>query len=160
VFAAVARLAYAIVAEPVARHQYDRLWSPAPTTARLNISRARGLAQWLSMAKMTAPCEHASHIPQVTPRTNGCEECLALGVEWNELRVCLTCGHVGCCEDSEYAHALSHFNTTGHPLIAPLERGETWGWCYIHRRYFELPPESLPRRRSALAAAFARLLGR
>jgi hypothetical protein len=79
---------------------------------------------------------------------------------WNELRVCLSCGHVGCCEDSTHAHALQHFNTTGHPLIAPFERGETWGWCYIDRRYFELPLELLPKRRSTLATVFARLFDR
>lgn len=85
---------------------------------------------------------------------------MALGVTWNELRVCLTCGHVGCCEDSEYMHALAHFNSTGHPLIAPLERGETWSWCYAHRRYYELAPELRPKRRSALAALLARIFKR
>lgn len=109
---------------------------------------------------MTEPCEHARQLQQVTARTSGCEECLALGEQWNELRVCLSCGHVGCCEDSPHAHALQHFNETGHPVIASLERSETWGWCYIHRRYFELAPESLPKRRSALAAALARFFNR
>jgi uncharacterized UBP type Zn finger protein len=109
---------------------------------------------------MSEQCEHVSEIQQVTPRASGCEECLALDAQWNELRVCLSCGHVGCCEDSTQAHALQHFNTTGHPLIASFERGETWGWCYIHRRYFDLPPGSLPKRRSALAAAFARFFNR
>lgn len=109
---------------------------------------------------MTPLCDHFQEIQPVTPRTNGCEECLALGVPWNELRVCLTCGHVGCCEDSEHAHALKHFNTTGHPLIASMERGETWAWCYDHRRYYELTPESRPKRRSALAAFVARLFKR
>ena len=112
------------------------------------------------MPSMTDACEHALEIRQVTPRTRGCEECLALGAKWNELRVCLSCGHVGCCEDSEHAHALQHFNTMAHPIIASFERGETWGWCYVHRRYFELPPESLPKRRSALAAAIARFFNR
>jgi len=112
------------------------------------------------MAVHGEPCEHATKVQQITSRTRGCEECLALGAQWNELRVCLTCGHVGCCEDSAHAHALKHHNETGHPLIASLERGETWGWCYVHRRYFELPPNSRPKKRSALAAAMARLLGR
>lgn len=109
---------------------------------------------------MNPLCEHFRGLTQVTPLTNGCEECLALGASWNELRVCLSCGHVGCCEDSEHTHALKHFNATGHPLIASLERGETWGWCYVHRRYFELKPELLPKRSSPFAALFARLLGR
>ena len=112
------------------------------------------------MPSATERCEHVSEIRQVTPRTSGCEECLALGVQWNELRVCLSCGHVGCCEDSERAHALQHFNTTGHPMIASFERGETWSWCYVHRRYIDLEPGLLPKRRSALAAAFARFFDR
>lgn len=112
------------------------------------------------MPSMGEPCEHVSEIRQVMPRASGCEECLALGEQWNELRVCLSCGHVGCCEDSEKAHALQHFKTSGHPLIASFERGETWGWCYVHRRYFDLEPGLRPKRRSALATAFARFFGR
>lgn len=109
---------------------------------------------------MTEPCEHFSDIRQVTPRAGGCEECLALGATWNELRVCLSCGHVGCCEDSEHAHALKHFEATAHPMIASFDRDETWGWCYVHRRYFELTPELLPKRRSGLAKLFARFFNR
>ena len=112
------------------------------------------------MPIMTEPCEHVVEIQQVTPRTSGCEECIALGEQWNELRVCLSCGHVGCCEDSPHAHAFQHFNSTGHPLIAPFDRGETWGWCYIDRRYFELARELRPFRRSVLSSAFARFFGR
>lgn len=109
---------------------------------------------------MSELCEHFSDIRPLTARTTGCEECMALGVPWNELRVCLTCGHVGCCEDSEHMHALAHFNSSGHPLIAPLERGETWSWCYDHRRYYELPFALRPKRHSALAALMARLFKR
>jgi uncharacterized UBP type Zn finger protein len=109
---------------------------------------------------MREPCEHLDPIGPVTARTNGCEECLALGAEWNELRVCLTCGHVGCCEDSEHAHALQHFNATGHPLIGSFERDESWIWCYVHRRYFDAPPGAVPKRRSALGALIGRWLGR
>jgi hypothetical protein len=90
------------------------------------------------------------------PTSKGCEDCLALGAEWTELRVCLTCGHVGCCEDSEHAHALQHFNATGHPVIAPLARSETWGWCYVHRRYFDPMPSVPSKRGSALTAFFSR----
>ena len=111
--------------------------------------------------RMSEPCEHFSGIQKVTPRANGCEGCIALGESsWNELRVCLACGHVGCCEDSPHAHALEHFKTTAHPMIASFERGETWSWCYVDRRYFELAPELRPKRRSALAALFGRLFDR
>jgi uncharacterized UBP type Zn finger protein len=109
---------------------------------------------------MREPCEHFAGLGQVTPRADGCEACLAIGAAWTELRVCLTCGHVGCCEDSPHAHALAHFKATGHPTIAALERAQRWGWCYVHARYCDLPPERLPRRRSALATLFGRVFAR
>jgi hypothetical protein len=65
---------------------------------------------------------------------------------------------VGCCEDSKHAHALQHFNATGHPMIASFEPGETWGWCYVHRRYFDPMPDALPTRRSALRTFVDRLM--
>ncbi|HTI45355.1 MAG TPA: UBP-type zinc finger domain-containing protein [Casimicrobiaceae bacterium] len=102
-------------------------------------------------------CEHFDSIRDVAPVTDGCQECLALGEPWTQLRICLTCGHVGCCEDSPHAHALQHYNETGHPMISSLERGESWGWCYVHARYFDPMPMPLPRRRSALARFFGRL---
>jgi uncharacterized UBP type Zn finger protein len=111
--------------------------------------------------RMSEPCEHFTEIQKVTTHTNGCEGCIALGESnWYELRVCLICGHVGCCEDSPHTHALKHFQTTGHPMIAPFERGETWSWCYVDRRYIELPPKLRPKRRSGVAALFGRLLHR
>jgi hypothetical protein len=112
------------------------------------------------MPSLAEPCEHLSAIQQQAPRAGGCEECIRLGAPWTELRVCLSCGHVGCCEDSRHAHALQHFKATGHPLIAPLEPGETWGWCYVHRHYFEMPPQLLPARRSSLFSALKRFLAR
>ena len=102
------------------------------------------------------PCEHVGAMAPVTPASKGCEGCLAIGASWTELRVCLSCGHVGCCEDSEHAHALAHFNATGHPMIAPLSRGETWGWCYIHRRYIDPMPFMPIKRRSALVSFLRR----
>jgi hypothetical protein len=108
---------------------------------------------------MTDRCEHFSAIRNAEPRTAGCEECQAIKAVWNELRVCLTCGHVGCCEDSEHAHALAHFNSTGHPMISAVDRGETWGWCYIHRRYFD-PMPGRSKKRSALGSLVGHLFGR
>jgi len=105
---------------------------------------------------MVEPCEHFSAIRDVDARTRGCEECTALGDAWTELRVCLTCGHVGCCEDSRHAHALAHYQSTGHPMIASLERGQTWGWCYVDGRYFDPMPGRLPRRPSLIASLFRR----
>jgi Zn-finger in ubiquitin-hydrolases and other protein len=75
-------------------------------------------------------------IRQVSPRTpDGCEECLALGSPWVHLRLCLTCGHVGCCDSSPMRHARAHAHTTGHPIVESMEPGENWRWCYIHENY-------------------------
>ena len=109
---------------------------------------------------MAERCEHFDAIRTVTPGSDGCVDCMAIGATWNELRVCLSCGHVACCEDSPHAHALAHFKATGHPMISSLEAGETWGWCYVDRRYFDPMPVPLPRRRSSLAALFGRMFRR
>ncbi len=77
-------------------------------------------------------CSHLDHIRPVTPRTpQGCEECLKLGDPWVHLRLCLECGHVGCCDASKNKHARKHFHWTGHPIMRSFEPGENWGWCYI-----------------------------
>ncbi|HEX9275863.1 MAG TPA: UBP-type zinc finger domain-containing protein [Casimicrobiaceae bacterium] len=109
---------------------------------------------------MPERCEHFAGLGPVEPRTKGCEECLAIGSKWTELRVCLTCGHVGCCEDSKHAHALQHFKSTRHPIIVPLEHSETWAWCYVDRRYFDYARATPPGKRSALATLLGRLIGR
>jgi len=83
------------------------------------------------MPKARPRCAHLSGIRAVAPRTQGCEECLASGDDWVHLRLCLTCGHVGCCDQSKNKHATRHFQATGHPLIASLEPGEDWRWCYL-----------------------------
>ncbi len=106
---------------------------------------------------MAERCEHFAAVGTFEPRAKGCEECLAIGSKWTELRVCLTCGHVGCCEDSQHAHALQHFKATGHPIIVPFERSETWAWCYVDRRYFDYVHA---RKRSAVATLLGRLIGR
>jgi uncharacterized UBP type Zn finger protein len=76
-------------------------------------------------------CAHLDAVRPVTPSSAGCEECLALGDEWVYLRLCLTCGHVGCCDSSKNKHATKHFHATGHPLIQSFEPGEDWLWCYV-----------------------------
>jgi len=78
-----------------------------------------------------AHCTHTDQINDVSPNTNGCEECLKTGGRWVHLRLCLTCGHVGCCDQSIGKHATKHFHATGHPIIQSIEPGEDWGWCYI-----------------------------
>ncbi len=66
----------------------------------------------------------------VTPSAHGCEECLAQGDSWVHLRLCMTCGHVGCCDDSPNRHATAHFSGTKHPVVKSFEPGEDWAWCY------------------------------
>ena len=70
-------------------------------------------------------------IRAVTPSAEGCEDCLAIGAEWVHLRLCLTCGHVGCCDDSPNHHATAHATASAHHLIRSLEPGEDWSWCYV-----------------------------
>ena len=91
---------------------------------------------------MAERCAHFDQIRDVTPSARGCEDCLALGDAWIGLRLCLTCGHVGCCDDSTHMHATAHYNETQHPLIRSLEPGETWGWCYVDKLMFEKMPGS------------------
>ena len=77
-------------------------------------------------------CTHLDQIRDVAPRTpNGCEECLAAGERWVHLRLCLSCGHDGCCDSSKNKHATKHFHRSGHPIVQSLEPGEDWGWCYV-----------------------------
>ena len=81
---------------------------------------------------MVQTCTHLDHIKNVQSRTpNGCEECLKMGDKWVALRLCLECGHVGCCDSSKNKHATKHFHTTTHPIIRSFEPGEDWRWCYI-----------------------------
>jgi uncharacterized UBP type Zn finger protein len=80
-------------------------------------------------------CRHRSSIKiaELPESVAGCEDCLAAGTSWLHLRICLECGHVGCCDDSPQRHALAHANASGHPIIRSLEPGEEWSWCYIDR---------------------------
>jgi uncharacterized UBP type Zn finger protein len=82
---------------------------------------------------MAEPCRHLDAIRPVMPSAQGCEECLASGSEWVQLRICLTCGHVGCCDSSPGKHATAHFHATGHPIMQSFEPGETWKWCYVDK---------------------------
>ncbi|MCC7164449.1 MAG: UBP-type zinc finger domain-containing protein [Anaerolineae bacterium] len=80
-------------------------------------------------------CAHLDQIQAVKPKTRGCQECLEIGDTWVHLRVCLTCGHVGCCDYSKNKHATGHYHATKHPIVQSLERGEDWRWCYVDNEY-------------------------
>ena len=79
-------------------------------------------------------CEHLVEGPAPTPNSNVCEECIANGQKWVKLRICRTCGHVGCCDSSPGQHATEHFKKTKHPIMQSFEPGEDWGWCYVHEK--------------------------
>ena len=83
-------------------------------------------------------CSHTSTIRKVTPSARGCEECLKMGSQWLHLRICRSCGHVGCCDQSPNRHARAHFRETGHPIIEGYDPPEGWGWCYVDDEEFEL----------------------
>ena len=78
-------------------------------------------------------CQHIEvSNDDVMPKTpDGCEECLQSGDEWVHLRLCLTCGHVGCCDNSKNKHATKHFQKTKHPVIKSFQPGENWKYCYV-----------------------------
>ena len=82
-------------------------------------------------------CPHLAEIGEVTPSAEGCEDCLRIGAAWVHLRLCLTCGHVGCCDDSPNRHASAHFRETGHPVMRSFEPDEAWLWCFVDRLGFE-----------------------
>jgi len=98
-------------------------------------------------------CTHLSRFrtpraKAVTPSSHGCKECLESGNTWVQLRLCMTCGHVGCCDSSPNKHATGHFHSTKHPVIKAFEPGEDWAWCYVDEETIEaipaLPGESPP----------------
>lgn len=87
---------------------------------------------------MGTPCTHLNQIQEVMPSADGCEECLKIGAKWVHLRLCLTCGHVGCCDSSLNTHATKHFHATQHPIAQSIEPGEDWAWCYLDQVVLQL----------------------
>jgi uncharacterized UBP type Zn finger protein len=82
---------------------------------------------------MSEACTHldAARVTELPAPPLGCEECLKAGDRWVHLRMCLTCGRIGCCDSSPNKHATAHFHASGHPLIRSAEPGEEWAWCYV-----------------------------
>ncbi|WP_327268332.1 UBP-type zinc finger domain-containing protein [Streptomyces sp. NBC_01218] len=77
-------------------------------------------------------CLHVSELPrpEPAPLSSTCLECRDAGAHPVQLRLCLTCGHVGCCDSSPLRHATGHARESGHPVMRSFERGESWRWCY------------------------------
>ena len=80
---------------------------------------------------MAPKCKHLDQIEVQRTSKTGCEECLKTGDSWVHLRLCLKCGHVGCCDSSKNKHATKHFHETHHAIMRSIEPGEDWMWCYV-----------------------------
>jgi uncharacterized UBP type Zn finger protein len=80
---------------------------------------------------MAIGCTHLNTIKVTEPKVHVCEDCIKTGDSWIHLRMCLACGHVGCCDSSPNRHARKHFQRTEHPLVRSAEPGERWVWCYV-----------------------------
>ena len=94
-------------------------------------------------------CEHLDQIREVSPSSyEGCSQCLASGGRWLHLRMCLSCGEVGCCDSSPNRHASRHAAASGHPLASSFEPGEEWTYCYLDEVAFTVDgiahPHHLP----------------
>jgi uncharacterized UBP type Zn finger protein len=100
----------------------------------VRLTRARRAARTARNSGSPGTCEHlvaATDVDPPVPADTLCEECAEDGKSiWAHLRMCLTCGHVGCCDSSPQRHATAHYQATGHPVMRSIEPGETWRWCY------------------------------
>ena len=76
-------------------------------------------------------CAHLDQIKVTEPTTDVCAQCVASGDDWPAVRMCLTCGFVGCCDTSVNKHMKAHFEETGHPIFRSIQPGESWVWCYV-----------------------------
>jgi CPA2 family monovalent cation:H+ antiporter-2 len=84
-----------------------------------------------SQERQSRHCRHTGQAKAVAPGSQGCEECLRDGEQWVHLRICMSCGHVGCCDTSPHRHARAHWEESRHALMKSAEPGEDWAWCYI-----------------------------
>jgi len=92
----------------------------------------------LKQNEHTTLCEHINHVYlDKKGNTKGCEECEKIGSDWVHLRLCLTCGHVGCCDNSKNKHGTKHFQSTKHPVMKSYEPEENWKWCFIDQVMIE-----------------------
>jgi uncharacterized UBP type Zn finger protein len=80
-------------------------------------------------------CTHVNQLTVTNTDKHVCEECVKIGDTWVHLRLCLECGHVGCCDSSKNKHATKHFHRSKHPLIRSIEPGEAWVWCYVDQLF-------------------------
>ena len=93
-----------------------------------------------STSTLSDQCSHLDQIRNVDAQTTGCAECMASGDTWVQLRKCMTCGHVGCCDSSKNKHATQHFHATRHPVMQSFRSGDDWAWCYVDETYLRPVP--------------------
>jgi uncharacterized UBP type Zn finger protein len=86
---------------------------------------------------MSVACPHLAEPVVSETDINVCRECVAEGSGWVHLRLCLSCGHVGCCDSSPNKHATKHYRSTDHPAIRSIQPGERWGYCYADDQFVE-----------------------
>lgn len=88
---------------------------------------------------MSDACTHLDQVGDVEPSGAGCADCIAIAAQWVHLRVCMSCGKVGCCDSSPNRHASAHHRQVGHPIVQSYEPGEDWWWCFDHELAFTVP---------------------
>jgi len=100
------------------------------------LRQSRGTDNEIQVPKVDDACEHFTQIGPVVPSGTGCKECLAMGDTWKQLRICMSCGQVGCCDNSKNKHATKHYHASGHPIIKSFQPGEHWLWCYPDEKLY------------------------
>ncbi|MGH3423388.1 MAG: Na+/H+ antiporter [Nocardioidaceae bacterium] len=121
-----------LVDQAVLRHVLDALDVEETILDRLYDDTTSNRENDLVPPSPHGGCTHLrSYEGSPSPRTpQGCEDCLREGLEWVHLRLCMECGHVGCCDSSPGKHADSHWQHTTHPVVRSFEPGEAWRWCF------------------------------
>ena len=106
---------------------------PLPSSWIKNPCLSERVPGHVYLGRVSSSCSHLDTVTylDLPGDVEGCEECLAMGMTWVHLRMCQTCGHVGCCDNSIGKHATAHHEDTGHPIIRSAEPGEDWSWCYV-----------------------------
>ena len=94
--------------------------------------------------RTVAACAHLDQVTvfEAPEKVAGCEACLEMGGRWVHLRLCQTCGKIGCCDSSPNRHASRHAREDDHPIARSIEPGENWSWCYVDELMFMLAPEA------------------
>src|SRR5256712_10144386 len=115
----------------IREHLYHKRVYPEGRSGKFGVRPLNSPRRGKGEDMKTGICGHVTEIRKVKPSGSGCKECLEMGDEWVHLRLCLSCGHVGCCDSSKNKHATKHFHHTKHPIVQSFEPGEDWRWCFV-----------------------------